>query len=448
MLEAGDHVIAGISGGADSVFLFYVLAELREEMQLDLTAVHVHHGIRGEEADRDAGFVRKLCEDRCIPCVIFRRDVPAEAEKRGMSVEEAGRAVRYEVFREQAEKAGGAKIALAHHRDDLAETVLFRILRGTGIAGLAAMKPVSGSLIRPLLCVTKAEITDCLRARGFSWCEDSTNRHTDAARNRLRLTILPLIREEVNAGASEHLAALSGIAGEAYDFIRTEAERRAERLVSASGDGAVLVSAALEEEMPAMRQEILRIAVSRAGSVKDVGRRQIEDLLALMGKQTGAKISLPHGLIAQRDYGGIRLAGETAAPEKAAVKIELPDEGEERFAVFGDLTLRTRRVTGAFCTLPDAFSKQIDYDTIKDTLVLRTRRDGDWLTIDGEGHRKSLSDYFTDEKVPRQERDRIPLVADGQEIVWVIGKRLGARYRITQGTENALELEVLQKESD
>lgn len=451
MLRSGDRVTAGVSGGADSVFLFYMLLAYAEDCSLDLRVVHVHHGIRGSEADRDAAFVEKLCSEHGIPCSVYRRDVPSEAAARGMSLEEAGRAVRYEIFREAASADGGSKIALAHHRDDLAETVLFRIARGTGISGLSAMRPVNGQFIRPLLAVTREEITDWLTANGCTWVEDSTNRIPDASRNRLRLQILPLLRSRVNDGAAEHLAALSELAAEASDFIEAEAEKRAGLYLGGTDGVRVMISGNLLSEAPVMQKEILRRAFRMTGPLKDIGRRQTEDLLQLFDRQTGAELCLPHGRRAYRVPEGIEMTAEEADgksavrpdPEGIVLPIGEPGSGPEAGTEFGGLVFRGEILPGPPDPVPvKEYTKWVDYAKIKGTVVIRNRRKGDFITIDGEGHKKSLSDYFTDRKVPVRERDRIPLAADGSEIIWVVGMRLGAGYRITRDTGAVLKIEA------
>ena len=503
ILEAGlpagaDRVICGLSGGADSVFLLRLLVLLRDEPGIRLRALHVHHGIRGAEADRDEAFVRRLCEELCVPLMVRHFDVPKEAAARGLSLEETGRILRRQAFREAAEawlreeaSGGGIFIALAHHMDDLAESVLFRTARGTGVTGLAAMRPVSlldGDeprirILRLLLGLRRREIEEALHENGFAYCTDSTNAEADAARNRIRHHVLPLLISEVNSGAAEHLSELASSAAETADFLMAEAESRYLRYVRADGTGLFIGEALAEREMPAMVSGILRMAAAQAaGSARDLGRVHIRDLCALLGKETGKRLDLPGGLIAERVTGGVRLmrreetaeafsrrtadAGRGTADACPAVPL-IPGEeavctglclpGDEaagkdmRFPT--DWTAATAlKVTADFApTVPQVieekrYTKYIDYGKIKGTLLIRTRRPGDYLVTRSDGARKRLSDYFTDEKVPKEKRDSIPLVADGSEIVWVIGMRLGYSYRITEETSQALVLEVFNNQ--
>ena len=504
MLRKGARVIAGVSGGADSVFLFFVLKSLCEAREIELRVIHVHHGIRGSEADGDEAFVRELCQRYGIPCEVVRRDIPSEAAGAGYTLEEAGRLARREIFERAALCWQGAKIALAHHRNDLAETVLFRLARGTGIHGLAAMQPVSGIYLRPLLGVTRAEIEASLAERHISWREDSTNAGDEAARNRIRHRILPLIEKEINEGAAEHLAQIAEQAAQAASFIEGEAAKRAKRYVRYADKGS-WISRQLLREPELMQTEIVRLAIrhmtgktASSGCAKDFSRGHIRDILLLFGRKDGAEIDLPCGLRAvccrtfpetgrfdeSGDGGRNRCFDTGSCPDQPADKENRPDllyEGgifigyrPESSWTAGEI----RKKTDKFCETDAGFrqgcamhgdrtkegtifieeeenvpspipenqyTKWIDCDKIKSTLAVRTRQSGDFLTIDAAGHTKSLSDYFTNTHVPKSLRDHILLVADGHEIVWAAGLRLGYRYRIGPDTDRVLRLRYAAK---
>lgn len=226
MITQGDAVIVALSGGADSVCLLTVLKQL----DFALRAVHVHHGIRGAEADRDEAFVQALCESLSVPLYVAHCQVPAYAAEHGLSEEEAGRILRYQILEEEAEKwerefsdGSRVKLALAHHRDDNAETILHHLLRGSGLTGLAGIRPVQGRRVRPLLCVGRAEIREYLTAEHMDWCEDSTNQSADYTRNRIRSQVLPLLKETVNEQAEEHILQAGQIIGQADEYLRQRA---------------------------------------------------------------------------------------------------------------------------------------------------------------------------------------------------------------------------------
>ena len=233
MLRPGDRVIAAVSGGADSVCLLWALQKIAPEFPAFLRVVHVHHGLRGAEADRDERFVEELCRKLGIPFQTVRCNAAEYARDHGMSTEEAGRVLRYEALEQAAEcweKETGAvsdcpvKIAVAHHREDSAETVLHNLLRGSGLRGLSGIRPVQGRLIRPLLSVSREEICAWLEAEGVSWCEDSTNQSEEYTRNVIRRRILPLMRETVNQRAEENILRAADIMAQADRYLEQQAE--------------------------------------------------------------------------------------------------------------------------------------------------------------------------------------------------------------------------------
>ena len=208
MTEPGDGLLAGVSGGADSVCLLFLLDELKEELGIRLAAFHLNHGLRGAEADRDEAYVKEICGRLGIPLAVAHENVAEYAAARGISGEEAGRILRYEHMKETAEQFSCQKTATAHHRDDSAETVLFNMFRGSGLKGLSGIRPVRGEVIRPLLCLSRAEIAGYLEERGIPWCEDSTNGENVYTRNRIRNQLLPWVKENINARAPEHILRL------------------------------------------------------------------------------------------------------------------------------------------------------------------------------------------------------------------------------------------------
>lgn len=199
MTDRGDSVLAAVSGGADSVCLLLLLHEMAAELGIKVFAFHMNHGIRGAEADRDERFVMELCERLNIPLTVAHEKVEEYAAERGLSGEEAGRILRYHHLGETAEKYQCAKIAVAHHEDDDAETVLLNLFRGSGLAGLSGIRPVRENIIRPLLCVSRKEIEEYLNEQELSWCEDSTNKENDYTRNKIRNELLPWVTENINS---------------------------------------------------------------------------------------------------------------------------------------------------------------------------------------------------------------------------------------------------------
>jgi len=434
LLAPGERVVCALSGGCDSVCLLLLMTRLAEELRLGgVSALHVNHGIRGEEADRDEAFCRRLCERLNVPLSVRREDVPALAAERGESLEEAGRRRRLEIFAEEA-KARGAKIAAAHHLNDQAETLLMNLARGTGPSGLAGMKPLREdargfTLIRPLLWALREEIESYVSAQGTGWCEDSTNASGENARSRLRTEVFPVL-EELWPGAARHAAALAGKQAAQEAFLDRLAESAFHKVCRSDGS---LDAAALLREDPVLRQRILTAWLRGSGGLKDVGEVHFAALEDLLSGGSGRKIHLPGGRSVLREQTGLRLVpgapggGSPVTDENTAADLSRCFETR----VFP---------AGKSPEIPKKqYTKRLDYDTITEPLCFRTRKKGDYLTLPGGG-RQSLQDFFVNEKVPLALRDEVPLAASGSHVLWIVGHRISAAAKITEKTKTVIEI--------
>ncbi len=464
LLQAGGTVLAGVSGGADSVCLLLLLKELEPETGTRVAAVHVNHSIRGESADADEAFVRALCERIRVPLTVRTVDVPALAKDRGLSLEEAGREARLRVFAEEAARLGCSAAAVAHHRDDAAETVLMNLLRGCGPEGLTGLRPKRPlppteavaapgvMLIRPLLCVTKREIAAWLEARGEIWREDETNAEPGAFRNRIRLEALPLL-EEIRPGAAENILRLSELAEETAGFLeRAAGEVFARALEEASGASAAdampeapgtvaLDVKRLREADPALLPYVIRTALAEfRGDLHDISSAHIDAVRGLILRDTDGAADLP-GTRVRRTGGKIVFAppeprGRTAEhletdPRLAAA---LPNMG---------FTVRDRLPGEIFPENP--YTKCFDYDKISQNIVIRRRLPGDFLEVNGGT--KLLRRWFIDEKVPAGVRADVPLLADGSHVMWIVGGRMSDRYKVGPDTRRILEARLTERET-
>lgn len=459
LIQAGDFVLVGVSGGADSVCLLLLLLEYRRELAFSIQVVHVEHGIRGAESLEDARFVENLCGRLQVPCRTYNVDVPAYAKEHHMGLEEAARELRYDCFCRAAEEADApaAKIALAHHADDNAETMLFQMVRGSGVRGLAGMRVKRElgknlTLIRPLLNVTRCGIEEYLHARGESYRIDATNRDTDYSRNRIRHEVLPQLAQ-VNRQAVMHMAQSAGQLAELADYLDEEASRIAMHTCVKEKD-ACLIRFELFEKYPAVLQrEVLYLVIGRmAGSRKDIGSVHIEEVKKLAALQVGRRISLPYELVAERVYEGIRIRGRRTGENRAVrayeiVLEELDRQREGEWYVLslpdGQLRMRVRDFCGETQEIhKKTYTKLLNYDKIKYNLQVRRRAGGDYLTIDEAGHKKKLREYFIEEKVPRERRDETWLLTAGDHVIWVVGGRISADYKIGPNTKKILEVQM------
>ena len=448
MIEPKDTIVLGISGGADSVCLLKILARWKEAWGISLRAVHVHHQLRGEEADADERFVRELCENEGIPCRVFHEDVQGMAQRKKIGLEEAGRIARYRCFATVCEDVGGGKIALAHHQDDLAETMLHHLVRGTGMAGLCSLKPVSGNRIRPLLCLEKEEILVYLKAAGQPWRTDSSNLEDDYTRNRIRHHVLEELKTEVNPRAVRHMAQLSEELEETRVVLAQVAAEKRRQYVRKSEKGMLLAEELKKEPDLIGRQIVHDLLKEISGKQKDFTRIHVEAVQELWNRKVGARRDLPYGMQAIRMYDGIYLERKaekckTRDSEKnAGIQMNVQSEGTESFQI-GELTLTVSRTARDFGEIPEKkYTKWFDYDRIKQTLVIRHRQPGDRICLFDGGGSKKLKDYLIDRKIPAQKRDQLWLLADGSDILWIIGDRISAAYKVTAESQRILQAEI------
>lgn len=416
---AGDRVIVGVSGGADSVFLLEVLVKLRDEGLIDVYAVHVHHGIRGSEADGDAEFVRRICEERSVPCLVEYVDVPAMAKAERLTPEEAGRKARYECFRREKARVGATKLAVAHHMDDSAETVLFNLMRGSGIKGLSGIAPVQGDIVRPLLGLRRNEIEQALSEKNIRWRTDSTNEELIYTRNRIRRELIPYLERELNPEAVDHLA----MAAKSLREIDEHMERTVDEWLPGETDGRLNVER-LKNASVALQGYLIRRRLSECGGLKDIGREHIEAVRELIGKPVGKTVCLPGGRTVQRDYEELEFfAGDVSDnTENWDYEVTWSEISEE---IFKKIQF-------------DQYTKCFDYDMIKGNLHLRGRKTGDRIAVFADGRTQSVKEYMINARIPAKVRDDIPLLVGGDEVLWIVGYRASEAFRVTDETRRIL----------
>ncbi|RHT37754.1 tRNA lysidine(34) synthetase TilS [Firmicutes bacterium AM31-12AC] len=464
MLTCGDRVIAGVSGGADSVCLFLMLLELRKKIGFDLIAVHVHHGLRGEAADQDQQFVEALCEQHRIPLEIFRVNLESIAKKRKQSLEEAGRMVRREAFDSVCQKYGGNKIALAHHQNDNAETLLWNLSRGTGLDGLGGIRPVNGKFIRPLLCMNRKEIEEYLAKRKQSYCIDETNAETDYTRNKLRHLVLPILEEQVNSAVVRHMNETMEQIWELQEYMQEQVEAAYQECVQEHFEKACWIQIQQKsfETFPELiKKMVIRKGMEQVGGKKrDLSHKHVDVMMELMNKQVGRTLDLPYEMHAKRNYEGIRLEKQRTYSFGEEKKAEIMQECMSELNIPGETILADRNLklrckilekpkNLSIKDIPQKiYTKWFDYGIIKSSLYIRTRQAGDTIVIDEKGHQKKLKNWFVDEKIPKEVRDSQLLLAENNEILWVLGHRMSQAYQVKQSTKWILQIEVETYKSD
>lgn len=460
MLAEGDYVVAGVSGGADSVCLLFMLLEMQKELPIDIHVVHINHKIR-EDAESDSAYVKTLCEKFNIPFTLVECDVQQLAKQMHISTEEAGRNARYEAFYRVLEQKGGGKIAIAHNKNDCCETFLFHLFRGSSLRGLSGISPVRDEIIRPLMCLERHEIEAFLEQNGIKYCIDSTNLEDNYTRNKIRHRILETAVREISPAAVTHINDACGRINEAYSFIGDMTRIAYKECAFASENGIHINLERYQRQHPVIQGYVIMKALEHAaGSKKDLEAVHVEQVKALFQKQCGRKINLPYHLCAERDYTGVlvhRTDNENKTQEAfTEYTVSCADKerllrGEHVEIDLGDgknlvLSVKNADSEEIQKNIPQKkYTKWIDYDKIKDIIVVRTRKEGDYLTIDAPGgavHKKTLKSYLIDRKVPAKERGEICLVAEKSHVLWVVGERISSFYKISGQTTRILELEL------
>ncbi len=467
MIEEGDTVIIGVSGGADSVCLLFVLLKLREKIPFSPVVVHVNHQVR-EDAGEDALFVKELCEKWQVPFYLVSEDMKAYALKHKLSEEEAGREIRYRAFEDtlikeyekktadlvnNAEKdvwKSKAKIAVAHNSNDRAETMLFHLFRGTGLKGACGIRPVSGNIIRPLLGISREEIEAYLVLNGLTWRTDSTNASDDYTRNRIRHHILPYAEQEICIGAVSHMNRAAEEFRLADAFIQKEVLAAKERCrigmeIPLRLDATVLS----KEDEYLQRRVLLSFLEELVPGCKDLTAEHISNLQKLMNTSGSKELSLPYHIIAEKEYDVLTF--QEKQPVCGEKETEIIGAGEYVVSIGGRMEVpglgvvesRIFPALDAEIIPRKTYTKWFDYDKISASACFRVRKPGDYLTINKQAEHKLLQDYFVNEKIPKKQRDSLFILADGAHILWVPGYRISEYYKVTEDTTRVLEIKVV-----
>ena len=459
LIEKDDVVLAGVSGGADSVCLLLMLKALREKLKFDLAVVHVEHGIRGKESEEDALFVEKLCNAQSIPYMLYRVDARRVAKEQKLSVEEAARSLRYECYKKAAVKlqechTGQIKIALAHHADDNAETVLFQMVRGSGMDGLCGMWPKRSlepgmTVIRPMLHFTRSEIEAYLVEHGQTYRIDSTNADETYSRNKIRGSVLPQLTK-VNAQAVAHINQSAAYLRELSKFMKQQVACYEKEVLIETEQGILLKKEPFEKLPLIMKTELTHLALTRAAGVaKDLGSEHVRLIIELFSLQVGRMLSLPYQVIAKRVYEGVLLTKALSEKKEASFSYEVleeylsPGKAYEVCVPGGTLVLTLMDVEAIKgVNLKKKYTKYLDYDKMRGSLWIRTRQSGDYFILDKAGHKKSMKEYFIQEKIPAEQRNQILLLAKDKEVFFIAGGRISADVKISEQTENVIKVQI------
>lgn len=453
MLDGTQNIVAGVSGGPDSMCMLHILWKLRERYGYRLVAVHIHHGIRGQAADEDMEYVRKCSSEWGIEFRSFQHRVDELAKKWHMSKEEAGRKIRYDCFLEVLGELGGGKIAVAHNSDDNSETFLLNLFRGAGIRGLTGIRPVRQNVIRPVLCLERGQILEYLRENGIDYRTDVTNEEDLYTRNKIRNRIMPYVNENINKRASEHILQAADALNESCEYIARQADKVYNAAVSVNQEVyEINIDKIMYCDKILQKMAYRQVVFALAGKLKDITASHINMILKIMEGETGKRAYLPYHIVCEKQYNKLLLykCREEQKYIPICKKCSIKELQKEKTEVLpeGGGRLRMKMVKNVRINLKieeKMYTKWLDYDILRDDFQIRNRRQGDYIVINRHGGRKKLKDYFIDLKIPREERDKILLIAKGSEIFWVIGYRISENCKISENTENILEIEYIKE---
>ncbi|EYE87926.1 tRNA(Ile)-lysidine synthetase [Fervidicella metallireducens AeB] len=435
MITKGDGIVIGLSGGPDSTALIHILNSLKDVLEIKLYAVHINHMIRGEEAFRDEEYSKTLAQSMGIPFFCKRIKIEDFARENKMSSEEAGRYVRYQFFDEVLNKMGAGKIALAHNLNDQVETMLMRFFRGSGISGIAGIRPVrDGKYIRPLLNCSRDEIERYCSENKLNPVIDSTNKECIYTRNKIRLELVPYIRENFNPRFEENMFKMADLAKDEDEYLNIKALEELEGIKIKDG---VLIDNFNELHI-ALKRRILRTLIELIkGNLNGIEVKHIEECIELISqKNTGKSISLPDDIECVIQYDIFKIRKKT---DYSQFQYEIIINGETKIPELG-MSLITKLIDSSEMVRESFNVKYFDYDKIDGGLMVRNRRDGDYIYPKGMNGRKKIKDIFIDKKIPKEDREKLPLIALGSEILWIYGIRDTKNYKVDGNTKRILEI--------
>jgi len=437
MLQHGDNIVIALSGGADSVALLYIMKELQHSLGIArIYAAHINHNLR-PAAYTDEAFCINLCHKLGIPIKTYDVDIKDQSKKLSLTIEEAGRFFRYKFLHQACTDFGvpAAKIATGHHQNDNAETVILNLTRGAGLKGLCGIPPTNGNirLIRPLISVSRIEIEKYLAAKNAEYVTDATNAENDYARNRVRNIILPAL-ETLNQSAVQNIAKNTTWLRDEENYLNSIAMDTYTKISSSDDVSVIMDAKKLTSQNISIARRVVRIALEKAG-IEDITSSHITAVLELAQKKSGHEVHLANK-VARRGYSSIYIEDKKPLQKMCNYQLSIPSRTYiSEIDAWLELTLQKNSVKCSknqilLCT------KLFDYDKVREELILRPRKAGDKIVFSSRNGNftKKLQDYFTDQKLPKDQRDLVPVLASGNDVLWILDEKgpTSAKYECSK----------------
>ncbi len=441
LISEGDSVVVGFSGGPDSTCLLYLLHALKENYQLQIHALYINHNLRPAEIPTEIAFCRKFCEGLGIPFTVESIDVISFAKEYRMNKQEAARELRYQVFGKAAAEIQANKVALAHNADDQAETLLMRLVRGAGPSGLSGIPMKRDNIIRPLLEIGREEIERFLEIRNIVPVMDSSNLKENYFRNMVRLRLMPMLKQ-ANPNLLQSLTHTMEILREEERYFGIIVTKTLMKLISRKSQKRIeLFLSPMEAMETVILRRVLRRAISETEGLRGIGFAHIEDIIALIKNgKNGDRLVLPRNIRVIKDYALLVITSEEPV-RIAEYTLDLPGKA----VIVGAGHVVTAEVEEKSVQFGDGkVSVLLDAEKMKLPLTVRPRKPGDYFYPLGFGRKKKLQDFLVDMKVPRDERDSVPVVVSGEDIAWIAGYRGDERFKVTDQTKKFVRLGIVQ----
>jgi len=444
MFNNGDKVIVAFSGGPDSTCLLYILNKLKEELGITLVGAHINHCLRGDESDKDEEYAKKVCESLDMGFYSIRVDIHRVSKEKNISCEVAGREVRYEFFEELMVKLNASKVALAHNANDQAETILMRIMRGTGIEGMIGIKPVRDKIyVRPILHLSRKEIEKYCYVNGISPRIDKSNLENIFARNKVRLELIPYIEENFNEDIIKTLNRLSDIVKKDNDYLEDISAKEFKKYCEID-ERKVIINKKAFMVHDAILSRIIRGALLVVNNnLYNFEKIHISSIIGLQKHHTGKTIMLPQNIIVENCYGNmhIYIGAKSSKVNNNQYPLSI---NEKNFindldkVVDINIIQRSQFIEDK----GNDYIKYFDFDKIEKPITVRYRKEGDTFMPLGMKGNKKIKDLLMDLKVPKNIRNEIPLICFGDDIGWVVGYRISEKFKISKDTKNVLKIRV------